>query len=98
MIVVIAKFKVKKGKRDEFIAQSQPCIQATRLEDGNFGYDALLDPEDSDGVVYVEQWESMDKALVHMKSEHFIANQSVSEALREGQPEVTMYDATLRQM
>ncbi|AEF85096.1 antibiotic biosynthesis monooxygenase [Treponema primitia ZAS-2] len=95
MIVCIAKFKVKPGRREDFLKNSRPCIQASRDEKGNIGYDALLDPDDPDGIVYVEQWESMDAANAHGKSEHFLANQPQSAALREGKPKIVMYEAQL---
>jgi quinol monooxygenase YgiN len=94
MIVCIAKFKIQPGKRGEFLQNSQACILASRAEKGNVGYDALLDPEDPDGVVYVEQWEDMEAVAAHNKAEHFLSNQPRSAALRVGTPQVRLYEAT----
>ncbi len=94
MIVCIAKFKVKPCMRETFLQNSRACILASRAEEGNIGYDALLDPDDQDGVVYVEQWRDMEAVSVHNKSEHYLSNQAQSTALRVGTPQVMLYEAT----
>lgn len=91
MIVVIAKFKVKSGMREQFLKNSKECICLSRLEEGNCGYDALLDPDDPDGVVYIEQWADQEAADRHGQSAHYLANKPVSEALRVGVPDVKVY-------
>lgn len=72
MLIVAAKITAAPGKRDAFIAAAQPCIAATRKEDGCHLYELYASTENPDKLIYYEQWESraaLDRHLVapHMK-------------------------------
>lgn len=72
MIVAITSLKIKPGLRDRFIDAALICREATYKEKGCIQYDYVLTPEDPNGVLCVEQWESLDCAFGHMKTEHFL--------------------------
>jgi quinol monooxygenase YgiN len=71
MIVAITSMKMKPGLRDKFIQAALVCRAATYQEKGCTQYDYVLSPADADGVLCVEQWEDMNCAFAHMKTEHF---------------------------
>ncbi|NLI93131.1 MAG: antibiotic biosynthesis monooxygenase [Peptococcaceae bacterium] len=94
MIVAITSFKTKPGKRDEFIELAQDCIKRTHAEIGNVMYVALLSPDDEDTIFYVEQWESLETALAHLQSPHYLAFSKKSVELRLGEPKVELFNST----
>ncbi|MBN1317392.1 MAG: antibiotic biosynthesis monooxygenase [Anaerolineales bacterium] len=93
MIVAITSMKMKPGMRGEFIRAALICAKATRQEEGCIQYDYVLSPEDPDGVLVIERWESINAALAHMQTEHFKVLGKTTHATAAGY-EVNLYDAT----
>jgi len=93
MIICLTSMKMNPGKRDRFIEAALICAEATRQEPGCIEYDYMLSPEDPDGVLVVERWESLDKALAHMQTEHFKVLGKTTH-VTAAEFEVNLYDAT----
>lgn len=73
MIFVIATFKTPLKDRDELLAASRPCIEATRKEDGCLSYDLHQSVSDPDQVVFVERWRDREALELHFQSAHLAA-------------------------
>jgi quinol monooxygenase YgiN len=65
-IVVVVAMKVQEGKADELIAAFEPCIEATRQEEGNLGYALHRNTGDPNHFVMIEQWRSQADIDEHM--------------------------------
>lgn len=70
MLIVIAAITAAPGKRDAFIQAAQPCIAATRKEDGCLHYELLASTENADALLYYERWASREALEWHQVSEH----------------------------
>lgn len=93
MIVVIAKFRVKPGKKAELLAVAEELIAATRQEAGCISYSLLEDPYIEDSLTFLEEW--VDKAALqsHFTTPHIAEWRQRSADLRDGQTSLTMYQA-----
>lgn len=70
MIIVAAKVTAAPGKRDAFIEAAQPCIAATRREEGCRLYELYASSEHPDKLMYYEHWESRAALDKHLASAH----------------------------
>jgi quinol monooxygenase YgiN len=79
MICVIAKIEVGVGKRDQLIELFRPLIPKVKAEQGNFGYEILVDtpsglpgqsPVCNNVLTVVEHWESLEILKAHLKTDH----------------------------
>jgi len=93
MIVVAAKVTVLPGKRDAFIQAAQPCIAATRREEGCLFYTLYGSTENENQLLYYEQWTSRDALQRHLESAHMAAFGTAIAGIKEGELDVTIYDA-----
>lgn len=83
MIVIIAKTKVKPGKRDELIKLCQPVIELTRADEGCLQYDLLLSSEDPDVIFFVEKYKDKAAFKVHATSKYMADYIEASKELKE---------------
>lgn len=70
MIIVAARATVKPGKREEFIKAAQPCIAATRKEEGCILYELHASTENENELLYYEQWKDREVLGRHMNEQH----------------------------
>lgn len=94
MIIVEAKCKAKPGKRDAFIEAAQPCIAATRKEEGCRAYRLYASTENDVDLLYFEIWTSREALADHIASKHmaeFAARKQAGD-VEEGKADVTVYE------
>ncbi len=73
MLVVIASYSAKPGKRQELVNLAKGCVEQTRREAGCLSYRLCLDSDNDTDFVFVEEWAD-DAALdAHLKSAHLQA-------------------------
>lgn len=94
MIIVEAKCKAKPGKRDAFIQAAQPCIAATRKEEGCRSYTLYVSTENDVDLLYFEIWTSRDALASHIASAHMKAFADAKKAgdIEDGAAQVNVYD------
>ncbi len=94
MLIVSAKVTASAGKRDAFVQAAQPCIAATRKEQGCVFYELYASTDNPDTLMYFEKWTSRDALAKHMEAEHMKAFASVKEerGLQIGDTEVAIFD------
>ncbi len=73
MIIVTATITANPGERDKIVSKSRDLIKSTRLEAGCISYDLYLSAEDSDTLLMLERWESLESLEPHGQTEHFKA-------------------------
>ncbi|MDF2500831.1 MAG: Antibiotic biosynthesis monooxygenase [Anaerosporomusa subterranea] len=93
MIIVVAKLKVKLGKKAELLAAAKDLIAATRQETGCISYSLLEDPYVENSFSFIEEWS--DKAVLqsHFTTPHIAEWRQKSADLRDEQTVLTMYQA-----
>jgi len=94
MIIVIGSIVVKEGCVDKALKISQQHVDHSRSEDGCIMHGVHIDSENSQRLVFVEEWK--DQASL---SQHFVEPTSIEfvkkiEALVVKAPEMAVYDAT----
>ncbi len=80
MIHVIATISLQEGVRDEFLNAIGTITQAVRAERGCIEYEPVTDVEsgietqflDSNSVVIVEKWSSLDALHLHRNAPHLV--------------------------
>lgn len=93
MLVVVAKFKVKPGKKSELLAAAKDLIAATRQEEGCLSYSLLEDPYVENGLTFLEEWIDKTALQRHFTTSHIAEWRQKSADLREGQTVLTLYQA-----
>ncbi len=73
MIFVIATLRIKPGSLPSVIEAAQPCLAATRLEQGCISYDLHANVTDPETVVFVERWATRDALSKHFEMPHLKA-------------------------
>lgn len=78
MIFVIATISIQPGKRDEFLNHFRSLVPLVRAEAGCIEYVPATDlnsglelqSHDTDRVIVLEKWESLDHLHAHLKAPH----------------------------
>lgn len=73
MIIVIARYSLAKGKRDEYLAEIKKAeiIEKCRAEEGNISYEFLNSNDNPDEIVVLERWENQEVLDIHGTLPHF---------------------------
>lgn len=74
MILIIARYELAQGKREEYLAAvaAAGITEACRREEGNLSYELLQNPENPDQVVVLERWRDQESLDRHGKEPHFL--------------------------
>jgi quinol monooxygenase YgiN len=85
-LVAVVSMNVQDGKADDLIAAFAPCIEATREEPGNLGYQLVRDAGDPNHFVMIEHWRSQADLDEHMQKPYLADLMKASGALIAGAP------------
>ncbi|MCT4564129.1 MAG: antibiotic biosynthesis monooxygenase [Maledivibacter sp.] len=73
MIKIVAKNKIKEGKREEFINAAKELIKKSQAEEGCISYELYEDIGDSHTLTFIESWKDKESIDKHNSSAHFTA-------------------------
>jgi quinol monooxygenase YgiN len=73
MRYVIGRFTVRSGKRPEFLDHAKAYVAASRADKGCVYFDIAPAPDDPDGCVMVECWDTEDNHKAHQSSAYAAA-------------------------
>ncbi len=73
MIHLIATLTIEPGSLAAVTAAVQPCLKATREEEGCISYDLFVDVNDETRLVFVERWKDRAALDAHFKTPHLKA-------------------------
>ena len=73
MIIVAAHITIKEGMQDALLKAMEPCVEATRNEEGNISYTVFAGTEDACKFIVFEEWETQKALDAHMETAHFKA-------------------------
>lgn len=95
MIVVIGSFIAKEGQRDKALALSLAHVHRSRTEDGCLMFSVNVDAENSNRLVFVEEWRDMAALKTHFKVPECLAFASHINELAESVAPLNIYEATV---
>jgi quinol monooxygenase YgiN len=70
MVIVIARFRPRPDRRDEFLALLEEVQAASRRDDGCLNYGYYVNITDPEGCIAVEEWRDMDALAAHLRTPH----------------------------
>ena len=70
MVIVIARFRPRADRRDEFVALLEEVQAASRLDDGCLNYSYNTQLGDPDAFVAVEEWRDEAALAAHLRTPH----------------------------
>lgn len=91
MITIVAKSKIKQGKKDEFLALAEELVQESRKEKGCKSYNVYQDINDPDTISFIEVWDNREALKLHNESKHFTSIVPELSELSVAKPEVNLY-------
>lgn len=91
MLVIVATFRAKPGKREELLAEAKALIARTRLEAGCINFRLLEDPYETGSFLIFEEWADAAALAAHSTTPHVNKWKQKALELREGQPGITRY-------
>ena len=95
MIVVIGSFIAKEGQRDTALALGLAHVHRSRTEDGCLMFSVNVDAENSNRLVFVEEWRDMVALKTHFKVPECLAFASRLNELAESVAPLNIYEATV---
>ncbi len=95
MIIVIGSFIAKEAQFDTALALSLAHVQRSRLEDGCLMFSVNIDAENSNRLVFVEEWRDMAALKTHFKVPECMTFASSIKELAESEAPLNIYEATL---
>ena len=70
MVLVIARFRPRDGRRDDLLALLAEVQEASRADDGCLNYGYYESITDASSFVAVEEWRDMDALAAHLRTPH----------------------------
>ena len=72
MLILTVNYKLKEGKRDEFVKRllREKIAEHTRMEQGCIKYEYYLPIDRADELFLLEAWESREDQQIHLQSDH----------------------------
>jgi quinol monooxygenase YgiN len=86
MLIVSGAYKIKEGKRDEFmkVLSDEGIPEENRREYGNIGYDYYYPVGNETDVYFIERWLDRDSWEAHKVAPHVIKLQGIKEKYMTG--------------
>jgi len=72
MVVLVVKFDVKVGKKEEFLSVMKPLIEGSVNEDGCLQYELFIEDELPNSFVLFEKWKDQNALDFHNSTDHFV--------------------------
>jgi quinol monooxygenase YgiN len=92
MIVVVGRVSTDAEKRGALIRAGQALAAASRAETGCISYRLYEDTENSNALVFIEEWETDEALQLHFKTAHIAAFMQAVPATLVALPEVRFHD------
>ncbi|URZ17802.1 putative quinol monooxygenase [Clostridium felsineum] len=72
MLKIVAKFVINEDKVNEFKEYAAKLAAETRKEDGCISYQLLQNNDNSEMLIFIEEWKDQDAINKHNNSKHFV--------------------------
>ncbi|MDP6964021.1 MAG: putative quinol monooxygenase [Planctomycetota bacterium] len=94
MQIIIAEMKANPGKREQVADVLEKMLQPSRNEQGCISYRFFYSHDDSDVILFYEQWRDMAAIKFHFETEHFQQLKPQLDGLLSGDPKIEIFEAT----
>jgi len=91
MITITAKSLIKEGKEEDFKILAIKLVQESRKEKGCLSYNLYKDLKNPNIFTFIEEWKNEEAIKLHNDSIHFTTIVPKMAELREGKPEINLY-------
>jgi quinol monooxygenase YgiN len=88
VIVVIARFRPRDGKRDELLELLREVQAASRRDDGCLAYGYYSEVADADSFIAVEHWRDRAALDAHLRTPHVARLIEALPRLGDGAPDI----------
>ena len=92
MVIVIAHFRARPDRRDEFAQLLCEVEAASREDDGCLNYGYYADVSDALSYVAVEEWRDMDALAAHLKQPHVARLVQAVPEMTEGELDIAAHE------
>ncbi len=94
MHIIVAEMKVLPGRVEQVTAILETMLEPSRAEPGCICYRFFRSHDDSDSIMFYEQWRDMPAIEFHFATSHFQALGGQLEGLLDGEPSIDVFDAS----
>ena len=91
MIIIVGKSVIKQGKKEDFKALAEKHMRESRKEKGCLSFNLYEDINNSNTLIFIEEWLNEEAIKLHTGSKHFTENVPKLSEFREGKPEINLY-------
>ncbi|MEA2272476.1 MAG: hypothetical protein QOI98_1184 [Solirubrobacteraceae bacterium] len=94
MVIVIARFRPRPERLDEFVAVLKDVQEASRADDGCLHYGYYSEVADPLNYVAVEEWRDADALDAHLRQPHVARLVAALPEHSDGAPEVLVHEVS----
>jgi quinol monooxygenase YgiN len=94
MYIIVAEMKSLPGKVEQVAAALETMLAPSRAESGCISYRFFYSHDDSERIMFYEQWQDMAAIEFHFATKHFEALGGQLEGLLDGEPKIEIFEAS----
>ena len=92
MVIVIARFRPRPERRDDFVALLEEVQAASRRDDGCLHYGYYTEITDPLSFIAVEEWRDQEALVAHLRQPHVARLIAGLPEMGDGRPELAAHD------
>jgi quinol monooxygenase YgiN len=92
VIIVIARFRPRPDRRDEFVALLEEVQAASRADDGCLHYGYYTEITDPLSLIAVEEWQDQEALAAHLRQPHVARLIAALREVGDGRPEIAAHE------
>ena len=94
MHIIVAEMKALPGKVEQVAAALETMLAPSRAEPGCISYRFFYSHDDSERIMFYEQWQDMAAIEFHFATSHFEALGGQLAGLLDGEPKMDIFEAS----
>jgi quinol monooxygenase YgiN len=92
VVIVIARFRPRSERRDDFVALLEEVQAASRRDDGCLHYGYYTEITDPLSLIAVEEWRDQEALAAHLGQPHVARLIAALPEMGDGRPELAAHD------
>ena len=94
MHIIVAEMKALPGKVEQVATVLETLLAPSRAEPGCISYRFFYSHDDSERIMFYEEWQDMAEIEFHFATEHFEALGGQLDGLLDGEPKMDIFEAS----
>ena len=94
MHIIVAEMKALPGKVEHVATVLETLLAPSRAEPGCISYRFFYSHDDSERIMFYEEWQDMAAIEFHFATEHFEALGGQLDGLLDGEPKMDIFEAS----